>query len=186
MFGSIIMGVYVKISKVVFSRVRTKHTRGIYPGITLQRTSVSSVGHSYSYPELVEVLYGSHIRTRNFWKICTPVPQIPGVRVYHFYNLCESCTPVPQYPELLCILYHFRAVPGISVSSVRSPYTLTRDFCDFCKTVAQYPGYGYTFVTIPGEPTCMNSGVKPKKCIMHFSMMSYLASDTNRTPKVQL
>ena len=71
------------------------------PGITLQRTSVSSVGHSYPYPELLKVLYDSHTRTRNFWKFCTPVPTIPGVRVYHFYNVCEFCTPVPLYPELL-------------------------------------------------------------------------------------
>ena len=71
------------------------------PGITLQRTSVSFVGHPYPYPELLEVLYDIHTRTRNFWKFCTPVPQIPGVRVYHFYNLCEFCTPVLQHPELM-------------------------------------------------------------------------------------
>ena len=70
-------------------------------GITLERTSVSSVGHSYRYPELLEVLYDIHTRTRNFWKLCTPLPQIPGVRIYHFYNVYELCTPVPQYPEVL-------------------------------------------------------------------------------------
>ena len=75
--------------------------RVITPGITLQRTSVSSVGHSYPYPELLEVLNEFHTRTRNFWKFCTPVPQIPEVRVYNLYNVCELCTPVPQYPELL-------------------------------------------------------------------------------------
>ena len=25
--------------------------------------------------------------------------------------------------------------------------------------LAHYPGYEYTFVTIPGEPTCINSGL---------------------------
>ena len=59
------------------------------PGITLRRTSVSSVGHSYPYPELLEVLYDIYTRTRNFWKCCTPVRTIPGVRVQHFYTRSE-------------------------------------------------------------------------------------------------
>ena len=71
------------------------------PGISLQKTSVSSVGHSYPYPELLDVLYDSYTHTRNFCEFCTPVPQIPGVRVYHFDNSCEFCGPVPQYPELV-------------------------------------------------------------------------------------
>ena len=80
----------------------TQTIPGVFtPGITLKITSVSSVGHSYPYPELLEVKYDSHTRTRNFWKFCTTVPQLPGVRVCHFYNFCEFCTPVPQYPELL-------------------------------------------------------------------------------------
>ena len=75
---------------------------GIYTsGITLQRTSVSSAGHLYPYPELRKVLYDIPTRARNFWKFCTSVPQIPGVRVHHFYSVCEFCTPVPQYPQLL-------------------------------------------------------------------------------------
>ena len=59
------------------------------PGITLQRTFVSSVGQLYPYPELLEDLYDIHTRTRNFWKFCTPVPTIPGVRVQHFYTRSE-------------------------------------------------------------------------------------------------
>ena len=89
------------------------------PGITLQRTSVSSVGYSYPYPDLLGVLYviDVHTRTRNFWKFCTPEPQIPGVRVYHFYNVCEFCTPVPQYN--------------------------TRNFCEFRNTSVPYPEFLY-------------------------------------------
>ena len=68
------------------------------PGITLQRTSVCSVGHSYPCPELLEVLYDIHARTRNFCKFCTPVATIPGVRVQYVFvparNFCEFCTPV--------------------------------------------------------------------------------------------
>ena len=102
--------------EVGFCRVRTNHTSwGIYPGY-LQRTSVSSVGHSYPYPELLEVLYDIHTRNRKFWKFCTPVPQIPGVRVYHFHNICEFIA----------------TIPGTSVSSVSLPYR-TRNFCKFCK-----------------------------------------------------
>ena len=36
------------------------------PGITLQRTSVSSVGNSYPYPKLQVVLYEIRTRTRKF------------------------------------------------------------------------------------------------------------------------
>ena len=56
------------------------------PGITLQRTSVSSVGHSYPYPELLEILYDIHTCTRNFWKFCMPAPQYPG------YGYSMFCT----------------------------------------------------------------------------------------------
>ena len=91
------------------------HTRGMLftPGITLQKTSVSSLGHSYPYAVLLEVLYGIHSRTQNFWKFCTPVPQIPRVRVYNYFfsNLCELCTPVHN----------------------------TRNFCEFCITSVPYP-----------------------------------------------
>ena len=54
------------------------------PGITLQKTSVSCLGHSYPCPELLEALYDVHTRARSFWKFRMPVPQIPGVRVYNF------------------------------------------------------------------------------------------------------
>ena len=74
-----------KINQVAFSRVLTNRTRGI----TLQRTSVSSVRHSYPYPELLEILYDVDTRTRNLWKFCTPVRTIPGVRVQHFYTRSE-------------------------------------------------------------------------------------------------
>ena len=63
---------------------------GVYtPGITLQRTPVSSVGHSYPYPELLEVLYDIYTRTRNFGKLSTPVRTIPRVGVQHFYTSSE-------------------------------------------------------------------------------------------------
>ena len=68
-------------------------------GITLQRTPVSSVGHSYPYPELLEVLYDIYTRTRNFRKFCTPVRTIPRVGVQHFIparNFRELSTTVPQ------------------------------------------------------------------------------------------
>ena len=58
-------------------------------GITLQRTSVTSVGHFNPYPELLEDLYDVHTRIRNFWKFWTPVRTIPGVRVLRFYTRSE-------------------------------------------------------------------------------------------------
>ena len=76
---------------VVATTIRTWYIYTLaYPGyITLQRTSVSFVGYSYPYPELLEVLYDIYTRTRNFWKFCTPVRTIPGVRVQHFYTRSE-------------------------------------------------------------------------------------------------
>ena len=70
------------------------------PGITLQRTSVSAEGHSYPYPELVEVLNDIHTlypelvevlyargnNTRGTGTACFVPAQ----------NFCEFCTPVPQ------------------------------------------------------------------------------------------
>ena len=38
---------------VLFVGYIQNHTRGIYPGTTLQRTSLSSVGRSYPYLELL-------------------------------------------------------------------------------------------------------------------------------------
>ena len=100
---------------------------------------------------------------------------LPGYHPTRKRNLCTFCRtfiPAPgtsgsstsvrhsyPYPKLLQVLYArghntrgtvtaFLYLPGTSVSSVR-PCHNTRNFCEFCKTVAQYPGYGYTFVTIP-------------------------------------
>ena len=70
----------IELCKVVFCRVRTNHTRGMVftPGITLQRTSVSSEGHSYPYPELREVLYDIHTVPESSGSSVRPWPQYPG------------------------------------------------------------------------------------------------------------
>ena len=47
------------------------HTRA---GITLQRTYVTSVGHSYPYPELLEVLYAGGTKTRGTGAACLYLP----------------------------------------------------------------------------------------------------------------
>ena len=99
--------------KVVFCRVRTNHTRGIYPGyyptknfckfcrtfIPVPGTSGSSVRQSYPYPEILEVLYASATNTR-------------GTGIY-----------------IIFITY---------VSSVR-PCDNTQNFSDFCNTSVPYP-----------------------------------------------
>ena len=113
------------------------------PGISLQRTSLSSVGHSYPYPELLEVLYDIHTCTRNFWKFCTPVATIPGVRIQHvLYPLGISVNSVRlchNTRKLWKFCKTSVSVPGTSGSSVRSSY-ITRKLCDSCKAVAHYPG----------------------------------------------
>ena len=118
----------IRLNEVVFRKVPTNHTRGIYPGYYPTKNLCKFSRTCIPQPGLLEVLCEIHTCTRNVWKFCTPAPQIPGVRVYHYYNACEFCTPVPQYPELFWVLYHFCSVPGTSVSSVRSPYDPNPNF----------------------------------------------------------
>ena len=60
------------------------------PGTTLQWTAVSSAGHSFPYPHVLEVLlYDNHILTRNFWMFCTPVSKYPGYGCSMFCTLSE-------------------------------------------------------------------------------------------------
>ena len=67
--------------------------------IPVPRTSGRSVRHSYSYPDLLEILYARGHNTRG-----TGTASFVPAR-----NFCEFCTPVPQYP-------------GTSGSSARHPY----------------------------------------------------------------
>ena len=98
------------------------------PGIALQRNSVSSVGYSYPYPELLDVP-------------CARAT-IPGVRVHTAYfvptrNFREFCTPMLQYPELLGLLellYDF--------------CTRTLNFWKFCKIPIPSPGTSVTSVRL--------------------------------------
>ena len=69
----------MQIFKIVFCRVQTDHTLGIYPGY---------------YP------------TKNFWKFCrtfTPVPRISGSSVrpcHNTRNFCEFCNTSIPVPEI--------------------------------------------------------------------------------------
>ena len=64
-------------AKVELCRVCPNYTPGITIQITLQRTSVSSAGHSYPYPELLEVLYASATIPGTSVSLNTSVPY-PG------------------------------------------------------------------------------------------------------------
>ena len=55
------------------------------PGITLQRTSVSYVGHSYPYPGLLEVMYDIHTRTQELLEVVyDSVTNTEGTGIYFF------------------------------------------------------------------------------------------------------
>ena len=113
------------------------------PGITLQRTSVSSEGHSYPYPKVLEVLYDIHTCTRNCRMFYTPVATIPEVRVGQVLyplgtsvssvRLCHSSVRLPYpYPKLLEVLSdphtlarNPQALPNLSVElSIQYPMLL--------------------------------------------------------------
>ena len=86
--------------------------------IPVPGTSVRPVGYSYTYPELMKVLYASDTNTRGRG---TAILYLPGTYVssvcqchkypgdgYSFFtparNFCTLCTPVSQYPELMEVL----------------------------------------------------------------------------------
>ena len=112
-------------------------------------------------------MYDIHTCTRNFRKFCTPVARIPWVRVQHvLYPLGTSvssvfaCATIPGTSGSSVRHPHVPA-PGTTGSSVISSYPYYLILCDYCKTVAKYPGFRYTFVTIPWE-FWINSGLSPK------------------------
>ena len=108
--------------------VQTILTSGYIPGITLQRTSVSSVDHSFPYLELLEVLCDIYTCTRNFRKFSKPVDTIPGIRVQHLlYPLGTSVRSVRLCHNTrncwkFCLYLTSVPVPETFRSSVRSPY----------------------------------------------------------------
>ena len=113
-------------------------------------------------------------RTRYLVKYTYMVPGILPVFIYRIFQGCVLQGTYRTYPgylprvlpykKLLYVCRTFIPVPETFVSSVR-PCHNTRNFCEFCMIpiplpgtcvtsigLAQYPGYGYTFLTIPGEP----------------------------------
>ena len=123
-----------------------KTVPGVFiPGITLQRTSVTSVRHSYPYPELLELVYAGATKTRGAGTACLYLPGTSGssVRPCHntrkfwkfFYprtwNFCDFCKTRATLPgvRVHSVLY----LPGTSVSSVCLCHN-TRNFWKFCNT----------------------------------------------------
>ena len=96
---------------------------------------MTSVGHSYPYPELLEVLYAGATKTRGTGTACLYLPR----------NFWKFCTPVPQYPELLQVLQDF--------------HTRTWNFWMFCASLAIIPGVRVQHVLYPtgasGSSVCL-------------------------------
>ena len=64
-------------------------------------------------------------------------------------------------------------------------YTHTRKICEFCKAVAQYPEYGYTFVTIPAVAGTDYGRLPCNGHVMHSNVMSGQShSDTTNLHKI--
>ena len=168
---------HVCISEAVFCRVLTNCTRGIYPGYyptknfcefcrtftPVPRTSASSVRHSYPYPKHLEVLYARAHNTR-------------GAGTAFLYTLGTSVSSL-----------------GTSVSSVRPCHNTGNSwkFCEFCKPVAQYPGYGYTLVTIPGVAgtnckLCIRVERVLTSCLVFCILTSRLFRQADATPQHEI
>ena len=171
-------------SKGVLCRVRTNRTRGIYPGyyrtknfckvlsgIPVPGTSAYSARQLYIYPELLGIMYARGHNTRGTdWAACLcPLGTcVCSVRLwYNTSNFWKFCTT--SAPE--------HKTSGSSVN----PHTRTRKKCDFCKTVAKYPGYGNTFVAIPGE-LCIHSALIWKGYRAVVRMSSRFVCHINGTP----
>ena len=100
-------GIYLpNISRLCFLGYVQNHTRGIYPGYYPTKNFCMSAR------DFCKFCTNIHTCTRNFCKLGTPMPQIPGVWVQHFY----TC------PKLVWVLYARATIPGTSVSSVTRPY----------------------------------------------------------------
>ena len=141
--------------KVVFCRVLTNRTRGIYPGyyypiknffkfgttfIPVPETSVSSARHAYPYPELLEFLYARGHNTRGTGTacFCTRAELLTYVRLCHnarnFRKFCKTSVPVPRTSgSSVRLSYPYPEFLEV----LKDPHTLTRNSCDSCKTVAQ-------------------------------------------------
>ena len=130
-------------SRLCSVRVRTDRTHGIYPRyyptknlckfcralIPVPGTSVSSVRHSYPYPELLEILYARGHNTLGTVN----------------RNFCEFCKPELQYTELLEVLYDIR--------------TRTQNFWKFCNILIPLLGNPVTPARLwhSTRGTCMPS-----------------------------
>ena len=125
----------------------------ITPGISLQRTSVTCVGHSYPYPELLEVLYAGATKTRGTGTACLYLPETSASSVrschntWNFWKLCKASIPVPgtsgssvrPEPHIPGVrVHHVLYLPGTSVSSVCLCHN-TRIFRKFCTTSIPVP-----------------------------------------------
>ena len=88
------------------------HTRGITPGITLQTTSVTPVGHLYPNPELLEVLYAGATKTPSTGTACLYMPGTSG----SYVRPCHNTRKFWKFGKT------FIPVPGTSGSSVRLSY----------------------------------------------------------------
>ena len=112
------------------------HTRGFYPGITLQRTSVSSVR-----PWRVRV-QNCYARTRNFCMFCMTFIPVPGTSVSY---LCTTLIPVPGTSVSSVLPSHKHPGCGYSI------YIPARNFCEFCNTSVPISGTSAT----SGRSSCL-------------------------------
>ena len=107
------------------------------PIITLQRTSVTSVGHSS--PERLEVLYAGATKTRGTGTACIypPGPSGNSVRLCHnTRKFCEFCKTRATMPRER--VQHVLNPPGTSVSSACLCHN-TRNFWKFCNSSIPIP-----------------------------------------------
>ena len=141
------------------------------------RTTGSSVRHSHSYPELLELLY------------CTPVATVPGVRVQHvLYPLGTSSVSSVRLRHNTRSFWKFCKTfvpePRTSGSSVRSPYPHPK-FCDFCKT-GTIPGVRVLpLLQYPGSPVFIHSGLIRRVCYALRCHVLSVTQTEHRTAVIQ-
>ena len=127
------------------------NTQVFTPGITLQRTSVTSVGHSYPYPELLEVLCAGVTKTRGTGTACLYLPGTSGssVRPCHitrkFWQFCKTFIPVPgSYGSSVRLSYLYQELLWVLLDPCHNRYSM------FCTRV-ELLWVLYACATIPGS-----------------------------------
>ena len=177
-----------------FTSIRIIRTSITLPGTVLYTWHIRT---RYQVPGKIYVVYGTWhftgIYLPSFSSLCSffrvrtePYPRgiYPGYcPTKNFCKFCRTFIPVPGN-SVSSVRHSYMYVPGTSVSFCKIPIPLPGTSVSSIG-LAQYPGYGCTFVAIPGEPGIL-SGLTRRmdyalRRHMYVSSVTHTERQTTRT-----